>query len=88
MDKRKQWPKAGDKITFTGVKHFWYWTVIKAAQELLEVGKVYTVSKCEPFSSWVAIELEEFPETRFTLSFFDYENKEKLTESFFDNENN
>ena len=70
----KQWPKVGSKVTFNGVKTFWYWSVIKAAQELLEVGKEYTVSKCEPFSSWVAIELEEFPEKRFTLSFFDYEN--------------
>ena len=74
MDTIKQWPKVGDKITFNGVKTFWYWSIIKAAQELLEVGKEYTVSKCEPFSSWVAVELEEFPETRFTLSFFEYKN--------------
>lgn len=74
FNKTPKWPKAGDKITFKGVGHFWYWSIIKAAQELLEVGKEYTVSKCEPFSSWVAVELEEFPEKRFTLSFFEYKN--------------
>lgn len=71
-NKQIKWPKQGDKITFKGVQHFWFLNIIKAAQELLEVGKVYTVKKCEPFSSWVAVELEEVPEQRFTLSFFDY----------------
>lgn len=68
-----KWPKAGDKVTFRGVNHFWYWSIIKAAKELLEMDKEYTVKKCEPFSSWVAVELEEFPGERFSLGFFNYE---------------
>lgn len=68
-----KWPKPGDKIIFKGVNHFWYWSVIKAAKVLLEIGKEYTVKKCEPFSSWVAVELEEFPGEKFSLGFFDYE---------------
>ena len=71
-NKQIKWPKQGDKITFKGAQHFWFLNIIKAAQELLEVGKVYTVKKCAPFSSWVAVELEEVPEQRFTLGFFDY----------------
>lgn len=65
-----QLPKAGSKVMFTGVNSFWYWSVIKAAKKLLEIGKEYTVKKCEPFSSWVAVELEEFPGERFSLSWF------------------
>lgn len=74
--KQIKWPAQGDKVTFRGVKKFWYWSVVKAAQQLLEVGKVYTVEKCEPFSSWVSVELKEFPEQRFTLSFFDMNNED------------
>lgn len=65
-------PKSGDKIVFKGVKPFWYWSMIKAAKALLEIDKEYTVKKCEPLSSWTAVELEEFPGERFSLSWFEF----------------
>lgn len=75
----KQWPKVGSKVTFRGTTMFWFVNIIKDANELLEVGKEYTISKLELASSWCAVVLEEFPEHKFSLSFFDYE-KEVSTE--------
>jgi hypothetical protein len=68
----KEWPKAGSKVTFKGVHLFWFVNIIKDADELLEVGKEYTVSKIELASSWCAVILEEFPDKKFALSFFNY----------------
>ena len=69
----KQWPEVGTKVTFKGVRLFWYNNIIQDANDLLEVGKEYTLLKLEPMSSWCKIVLEEFPDKVFTLSFFDYE---------------
>ena len=54
----KQYPKIGSKIAFTGTHTFWFTNIIKDADELLEVGKQYTVSKVEPYSSWSSVVLE------------------------------
>ena len=75
----KQWPKIGSKVTFRGTTMFWFVNIVKDANELLEVGKEYTISKLELASSWCAVILEEFPEHKFSLSFFDYV-KELTTE--------
>jgi hypothetical protein len=69
----KQWPKVGSKVTYEGTHHFWFTNIIKDANELLEVGKEYTISKVELASSWCGVRLEEFPEKLFALSFFMYD---------------
>jgi hypothetical protein len=75
----KQWPKVGSKVTYKGTHHFWFTNIIKDANELLELDKEYTVSKIELASSWCGVKLEEFPEKKFALSFFEY-NKDLTTE--------
>ena len=75
----KQWPKIGSKVTFKGTHMFWFVNIVKDANELLEVGKEYTITKLELASSWCGVVLEEFPEHKFSLSFFDYD-KELTTE--------
>jgi hypothetical protein len=75
----KQWPKVGSKVTFIGVHKFWYTNIVKDANELLEIGKEYTISKIELASSWCCVKLEEFSEKKFALSFFNYD-KELTTE--------
>jgi len=69
----KHWPKIGSKATFRGVHHFWFVNIIKDANELLEIGKEYTISKLELASSWCGVILEEFPDKLFALSFFDHQ---------------
>ena len=69
----KQWPKAGSKATFKGSSKFWFTNIVKDANELLELGKEYTIKKLELASSWRAVILEEFPEHKFSLGFFDYD---------------
>jgi hypothetical protein len=74
----KQWPKLGTKVTFKGTtKWFFFNNILKDANELLEVGKVYTITGIELASSWCGVQLEEFPDKKFSLSWFDYE--EELT---------
>jgi len=75
----KQWPKIGSKVTFKGTHMFWFVNIVKDANELLEVGKEYTITKLELASSWCAVIIEEFPDKKFSLSFFDYV-KELTTE--------
>lgn len=75
----KEWPKVGSKVTFTGTRMFWFVNMVKDANELLEIGKEYTISKIELASSWCGIVLEEFPSHKFALSWFDYE-KELTTQ--------
>jgi len=52
---------------------FWFVNMVKDANELLEIGKEYTISKLELHSSWCSVVLEEFPDHQFSLSFFDYD---------------
>lgn len=75
----KQWPKVGSKVTFTSSHMFWFKNIIKDADELLEIGKEYTVSKLVLASSWCGVRVEEFPDKVFALSFFKYD-KELTTE--------
>jgi hypothetical protein len=76
----KQWPKLGTKVTFKGTaKWFFFNNILKDANELLEVGKVYTITGIELASSWCGVQLEEFPDKKFSLSWFDYD-KDLTTE--------
>lgn len=69
----KQWPKVGSKVTYKGTHMLWFPNIIKDAEELLEVGKEYTISKLGLNSSWCSVVLEEFPDKKFALSFFQYD---------------
>ena len=74
----KQWPKIGSKIKFREASRwFWFTNMVKDAEELLESGKEYTVSSLSLGSSWCGVVLEEFPEHKFSLSWFEY--PEELT---------
>ena len=69
----KQWPKIGSKITFKGTTKFWFTNIEEDAKKLLEIGKEYTITKLELASSWCGVILEEFPDKKFSLSWFDHE---------------
>lgn len=91
MNEEKMWPNVGSKVKYKGTHRFWYTDVVKNAEDLLEVGKEYTISAVRLASSWCAIVLEEFPENRFALSFFEYPMEltttEALSLSRFDRQN-
>ncbi len=68
------WPLPGDKVIFKGVTHpFWFTNIVDNANNLLKIGKEYTLKLVEPASSWVCIRLEEFPDHDFSLHFFNYD---------------
>ena len=70
----KEWPKVGSKATFRGTsKWFFFNNILKDANELLEIGREYTILKIGLASSWCAVTLEEFPEKKFSLAWFTYE---------------
>jgi len=75
----KQWPQIGSKIKFKGTHMFWFVNIVKDANELLELGKEYTITKLQLASSWCGVIVQEFPEHKFSLSFFEYE-KDLTTE--------
>jgi len=75
----KYWPKAGSKVKFKGTRMFWFVNMVKDADELLEIGKEYTITKIELASSWCAVILDEFPDHKFALSWFTYD-KDLTTE--------
>ncbi len=74
---KQNWPKAGDKLTPKAelpkfvYPHFI--SIVEDAHENLKPDTVYTVRKCEVYSSWCAVWLEEFEgDRKFHLSFFDW----------------
>ena len=69
----KQWPKIGSKVTFKGTTKFWFTNIVEDANTLLVVSKEYTIAKLELASSWCGVVLEEFPDHKFALSWFDHE---------------
>lgn len=76
-----QWPKVGSKVKFKGTPAvFWFQNIIKDANDLLELGKEYTISKLRLNSSWCSVVLEEFPDHKFSLSFFEYEKTQTTNE--------
>jgi hypothetical protein len=66
------WIYKGQTVIFRGVPEFYYphFTNMKVDAEVLELGKEYTVSKSEVYSSWQAVWVEDFPDTMFNASFF------------------
>ena len=75
----KQWPQIGSKIKFKGTNMFWFTNIVKDANELLELGKEYTITKLQLASSWCGVVVQEFPEHKFSLSFFEF-NKDLTTD--------
>lgn len=75
----KQWPELGSKVTYKGTHMFFFVNIVQDANELLEVSKEYTIKKLELASSWCGVVLEEFPEHKFSLSFFEF-NKDLTTD--------
>ena len=76
----KQWPKVGSKVIFEGSSEwFFFQNILKDANDLLEIGKEYTISNVQINSSWCSISLKEFPEKKFSLSWFNYD-KDLTTE--------
>lgn len=78
----KLWPKVGSKIKYKGTHKFWFTNIVKDAEDLLEIGKEYTVSKIELASSWCGVIVEEFPDNKFALSFFEYTEELTTEEQF------
>jgi hypothetical protein len=73
----KPLPDIGSKITYKGTpQYFWFKNIIEDANNLLVIGKEYTIFKMRLNSSWISVVLEEFPDHKFSLSFFDYVNSE------------
>ena len=61
------------KVIYKGpTDGFWFKNIIEDANSLLEIGKEYTISEIGLNSSWTSVILEEFPNHKFSLSFFDY----------------
>lgn len=57
-------PVKGQKVVCKSkIKHHWFTDLVKREQELLEVGKEYTVRDTELNSSSTYVWLEEFPDT-------------------------
>ena len=56
------WPKTGDKVKFLSAEGMFYphfTNIIDFTKKNLIVGREYTVKKCEVYSSWCGIWLEE-----------------------------
>jgi hypothetical protein len=71
-------PKAGDKLIFTGVPKFFYpqfTNIGDYANKHLVLGSTYIASKVQVHSSWCSVELEGYGENFFNLSFFKQENE-------------
>lgn len=75
------WPKSGDKVKFLSAEGFFYphfTNIIDFAQKNLTCGREYTVKKCEVYSSWCGIWLEEVEfDHPFHLTMFDWKNNQK-----------
>jgi hypothetical protein len=77
-----KWPKPQDKIKAKDVPpdmiYPGYTDVMADAKDTIRPGEEYTVRKCEVYSSWCAVWLEEIldnekrPDRFFNLSFFDW----------------
>jgi hypothetical protein len=76
MNEKWKWPQVGDKVRFKSADGFFYphfTNVIQFAKDNLKVGETYTVRKCEVYSSWCAVWLEEIEGDHFFhLSMFEW----------------
>ena len=67
----KKLAKIGSKIKFKGISAFWFTNMSEAAAKLLVVGNEYTVHELQTNSSWTSVILKEFPDYKFSLSWFE-----------------
>jgi len=74
--KDDHWPKVGDKVKFLTAEGMFYphfTNIIANAKEKLHTGGIYIVKKCEVYSSWCAVWLDELGEDGYChLSMFEY----------------
>jgi len=69
----KKWPQIGDKVTYKGIRAFWFNDIIENARQNLEIDKSYTIRTINVLSSWCSITLEETGNIVYSLNFFNYE---------------
>lgn len=83
-ERLSMFPKAGDKLTRKKILPEFYYPhyteMVEFTKENLKEDIEYTVSKCEVYSSWCAVWLEEFPDDDrfFNLSSFNFKNETNL----------
>ena len=75
-DTMKIWPKVGDKVKYKGVSPTWFKELAENAENLLNLEQEYTLAKITVNSSWCSVLLEETGNVLFSLSFFEYEQKQ------------
>ena len=79
-----KWPNVGDKVKFKNAEGMFYphfTNVIQFAKDNLKAGEIYTVRKCEVYSSWCAIWLDEIEGGHFFhRSMFEWPIKEETNE--------
>ena len=75
-DTMKIWPKIGDKVKYKGVAYTWFKELAENAENLLKLGEEYTLARITVNSSWCSVLLEETGNAVFSLSFFEYEQKQ------------
>lgn len=81
------WPRPGDKLVALENPPKWFYPhytdIVEDGLANIKPGQEYTVKKCNIYSSWCAVWLEELPdrtegeERRFHLSFFKWNPKTK-----------
>lgn len=82
----KIWPKIGDKIKYRGTQPTWFKDLIKNAEDSLKIGEEYTLASLNVNSSWCSVKLKETGDIVYSLSFFEYEEKQtekELVENLF-----
>jgi hypothetical protein len=72
----KIWPKLGDKIRYKGTTTTWFKDLIENAENHLKLGEEYTLARVTVNSSWCSVTLEETGDTVYSMSFFEYEEKQ------------
>jgi hypothetical protein len=80
-DTMKIWPKVGDKIKYKGVTTTWFKDIAENAENHLKLGEEYTLARVTINSSWCSVILEETGDIVYSLSFFEYEEKQTEKEA-------
>jgi hypothetical protein len=75
-DTMKIWPKIGDKVTYKGVTAMWFKDIAENAKNHLKEGEEYTLTSVTVNSSWCSVRLKETGDIVYSLSFFEYEQKQ------------
>lgn len=75
-DTMKIWPKIGDKVKYKKASFTWFKEIAQNAENHLKAGEEYTLASVRPNASWCSITLEETGNIVYSLSFFEYEQKQ------------